>query len=210
MILNEWDVRARYLLQFYLDRSRNWEVSWYHLNQRSNPTVRTIKVTGLENLYRKDDKYVSKGNVLFNLWYILISVDCRSTRLSEKSACHLTMIGIVRLLSIDFWMSMKETLWVYGRMGQSDNVQWIQSPHLHNPLVYKKSISHATLANPTRTTHSLVSAPLIPSDTCRRVYFCFSYSLILVFCRTEWSTFEMNLAFIWRNFRRRWGHWIYM
>jgi len=27
----------------------------------------TIKVVGLENLYRKDDKYISKGNVLFNL-----------------------------------------------------------------------------------------------------------------------------------------------
>jgi len=109
---NEWDVRAldRYLLQFYLDRSWNREVSWYHLNQISNPTVRTIKVTGLENLYRKDDKYISKRSVLFNLWYILISVDCRSTRLSEKSSCHPTMIRIVRLLSIDSWMSMKETL----------------------------------------------------------------------------------------------------
>jgi len=116
---NEWDVRAvdRYLLQFYLDHSWNREVSWYHLNQISNPTVCTIKVTGLENLYRKDDKYVSKGNVLFNLRYILISVDCCSTRLSEKSSCHPTMIGIVRLLSIDSWMSMKETLWVYGCMG---------------------------------------------------------------------------------------------
>jgi len=57
---------------------------------------------------------------------------------------------------------------------------------------------------------SLVSAPLIPSDTCWRVYFCFSYSLILVFCRAEWSTFEMNLVFIWRNFWKRWGHWIYV
>jgi len=85
-------------------------MSWYHLNQISNPTVRTIKVTGLENLYRKDDKYVSKGNVLFNLRYILVSIDCRSTRLPEKSSCHPTMIGIVRLPSIDSWMSMKETL----------------------------------------------------------------------------------------------------
>ena len=100
----------RYLLQFYLDRSRNQEVSWYHLNQISNPAVRTIKVTGLENLYRKDDKYISKGNVLFNLRYILISVDCHSIYLSAKSSCHPTMIGIVRLLSIDSWMSMKETL----------------------------------------------------------------------------------------------------
>ena len=88
-------VRAldRYLLQFYLDRSRNREVSWYHLNQISNPTVRTIKVTGLENLYQKDDKYISKGNVLF----------------AAKSSCHPT-IGIVRFPSIDSWMSMKETL----------------------------------------------------------------------------------------------------
>ena len=75
----------RYLLQFYLGRSQNQEVSWYHLNQISNPTVRTIKVTGLENLYRKDDKYVSKGNVLFNLWYIFISIDRHSTHLSAKS-----------------------------------------------------------------------------------------------------------------------------
>ena len=85
----------RYLLRFYLDRSRNQEVSWYHLNQISNPTVRTIKVTGLD---RKDDKYISKGNVLFNLRYILISIDCHSIYLSAKSSCHLTMIGIVRLL----------------------------------------------------------------------------------------------------------------
>ena len=61
----------------------------------------TIKVTGLENLYRKDDKHVSKGNVLFNLRYILISIDCRLTRLPEKSSCHPSMIGIVKLLSID-------------------------------------------------------------------------------------------------------------
>jgi len=76
----------------------------------------TIKVTGLENLYRKDDKYVSKRNVLFNLRYILISIDCRSTRLPEKSSCHPSMIGIVKLLSIDSWMSMKETLsiWAHG------------------------------------------------------------------------------------------------
>ena len=89
---------GRYLLQFYLDRSRNQEVSWYHLNQISNPTVCTIKVTGLGNLYRKDDKYVSKGNILFNLQHILISIDCHSIYLSAKSSCHLTMIGIVRLL----------------------------------------------------------------------------------------------------------------
>jgi len=84
----------RYLLQFYLNRSRNQEVSWYHLNQISNPTVRAIKVTGLENLYRKDDKYISKGNVLFNLRYILISIDCRSTHLPEKSSCHPSMIEL--------------------------------------------------------------------------------------------------------------------
>jgi len=82
------------LLQFYLDRSQNQEVSWYHLNQISNPTVRTIKATRLENLYRKDDKYVSKGNVLFNLRYILIPIDCRSTRLPEKSSCHPSMIAV--------------------------------------------------------------------------------------------------------------------
>jgi len=98
------------LTDTYLDRSRNQEVSWYHLNQISNPTFRTIKATRLENLYRKDDKYVSKGSVLFNLRYILISIDCHSTHLSAKSSCHPSMIGIVRLLSIDSWMSMKETL----------------------------------------------------------------------------------------------------
>jgi len=115
---NEWDVRAldRYLLQFYLDRSRNREVSWYHLNQISNLTVHTIRVTGLENLYRKDDKYVSKGNVLFNLQHILISIDCHSTHFAAKSCCH-PMIGIVRLPSIDSWMSMKESLWIYERIG---------------------------------------------------------------------------------------------
>ena len=108
-----WQILAPILL----DRSRNREVSWYHLNQISNPTVRTIKVTGLENLYQKDDKYISKGNVLFNLQHILISIDCCLTHLSAKSSCHPSMIGIVRLPSIDSWMSMKERLWVYERMG---------------------------------------------------------------------------------------------
>jgi len=98
------------LAPILLDRRRNREVSYYHLNQISNPTVRTIKVTGLENLYQKDDKYISKGNVLFNLQHILISIDCRSTHLSAKSSCHPSMIGIVRLLSIDSWMSIKETV----------------------------------------------------------------------------------------------------
>ena len=56
----------------YLDHSQdqeNQEVSWHYLNQISNFTVRkiTIKVVGLESLYRKDDKYVRKGNVLFDL-----------------------------------------------------------------------------------------------------------------------------------------------
>jgi len=49
---------------FFLGHSGNQEVSWHHLNQISNLTVRhiTIKTTGLESLYRKDDKYASKGN----------------------------------------------------------------------------------------------------------------------------------------------------
>jgi len=73
----------------------------YYLNQISNPTVRniTIKVIGLENLYKKDDKYVSKGNVLFNLQYILISIDCCSNQLSSyhnrdcKITVKITVIG---------------------------------------------------------------------------------------------------------------------
>jgi len=84
----------RYLLQFYLDHSWNQEVSWYHLNQISNPTVCAIKVTGLENLYRKDDKYISKENVLFNLQYILISIDYHLTHLPEKSSCYPSMIEL--------------------------------------------------------------------------------------------------------------------
>ena len=66
------------------------------MNQISNPTVRniTIKVIGLENLYKKDDKYVSKGNVLFNLQYILTSIDCRSTQLSSyhNRDCKITVV----------------------------------------------------------------------------------------------------------------------
>jgi len=107
-----WQILALILL----DRSRDQEVSWYHLNQISNPTVRniTIKATGLENLYRQDDKYVSKENVLFNLQHILISIDCRSTRLSTKSSCHPSMIGI----AVDWLLDVNErdtvSKWAHG------------------------------------------------------------------------------------------------
>jgi len=59
---------------FFLGYSGDQEVSWHHLNQISNPTVRniTIKVTGLGNLYRKDDNYVSK-NVLYILIFINVT-----------------------------------------------------------------------------------------------------------------------------------------
>jgi len=63
-------------------------------------------------------------------------------------------------------------------------------------------------------TSSLVSAPLIPSDTCTLILMM-SIFLFLVFShprllpekyRTEWSAFEVNLVFIWRNFRGWWDY----
>ena len=108
----------------------------------------TIKVTGLENLYRKDDKYISKGNVLFNLEHILISVDCRSPSKIKLSSFHdrNCKIAVNWLLDVNERDTEYMSAWVRV-------ITYIEYNHLYNPLVYKKSISHATLANPTKTTH---------------------------------------------------------
>jgi len=173
-------------------------VSWYHLNQISNPTVRTIKVTGLGSLYRKDDKYVSKGNVLLNLQHILISIDCHSTCVTAKSSCHPT-IGIVRLTPGCQWKRHCEYMSAWVRVitySEFNHIIYTTRSSIRNQYYMPRSRTQQE-----QLTSSLVSAPLIPSDTCRRVYFCSSSS-------AEQS--EVHLRWIWRNFRKRWGHWIYM
>ena len=60
----------------------------------------------------------------------------------------LPWIAVAWLLDI----KEKDTVSMWAR-GESDSVQWIQSSYLHNPLIYKKSIPHATLSNLTKRTH---------------------------------------------------------
>jgi len=191
---------------FFLGYSGNQEVSWHHLNQISNPTVRniTIKVTGLENLYMKDNKYVSNS-----LWYILIFIDCNSTYPSAKSCCH---PALARFLSLD--SSKKEILCVCERAGRSDSVHWIQLISIHSSI--KSQPSRTTLSKANKSTHVF----LVIKCSCSSRSWCHMQtnfdaeytSVSQVYSSpscpwryrtcTEWSTSEMNPVFIQWNFRR--------
>jgi len=118
----------------------------WNLNQISNPAVRniTIKVTGLENLYRKDDKYVNKGNVMSvqspihsHLHRLLLDLSLSKIMLSSYPG----KIPVAWLL----YTSKRDT--ECERAGKSDSVQCIQLISIYtNPLIYIKSqSSHTTL-----------------------------------------------------------------
>ena len=124
----------------------------------------------------------------------------------------LPWIAVAWLLDI----KEKDTVSMWAR-GESDSVQWIQSSYLHNPLIYKKSIPHATLSNLTKRTHIF---PVINCSCSSRSWWhmyidfdaeCTFVSRVLssawkILNKSRVKYIWSESVFIWKNFRECWDH----
>jgi len=123
-------------------RSNNSKVNWWRKKKRrcSLQLKKTKRIPGLQYLF-----FCGSANVLFDFQYTLI--DCRSTHLSAESSCHLTIVGIARLLSLDHQRSR------YERAGKSDSVQ--SSPSTQS-VHHKKSIFTCHALKADNKTHTFL------------------------------------------------------